>query len=937
MLISSQDLQGQEIPIQDIKKIRNLNKTIVESEDLLAKYPHNEFIPTIMFQLSELYVKRAALKYQKEMMIYEEALKKYDEGHIENEPTVPRILLSEAISICYKILDRYKDVAFRDKVLYRIAICHLEEGNKEKAKEYFEQLITDSNNSQFLEESHFRLGEYYFEQQIYEKAIDYYNRLLKSWRSPYFNMAIYKLGWSYYNIGSFSEAISTFIYLIEDINQAETDEFANREADLRNEAIEYVAICFAEYGGAQRARSFLSERKDQDYTIQILINLADLYQERSFYNYAIEALNVILDFYPNNANAPKYQKKIVENYNMAGDKENEHQAKAQLMSKYGPGSKWFSVIEDEEIKNEVLDTVDEFLFTLGTEAQAQAQETNLEVHYQLAIDRYSSFLRQFPNSKKSGKVLFYLAECLYEIKKYDEAAETYYELFSNYPDSEFRELAAYHRILAYYQGLKIHNKPDPSFLSLSNFLGKNENAVDTIKVINSIQARFLQASNDFYTIFPGSPKQPEVLMKYAETLYGLAEYRLGKEVYQTIINSYPSDGYLPKAYTMIAQSAFKEGKFEEAEGWFQKLSLFFPDSARYVEKAKKMIASSRFKVAESFLEQGDTARAAEEYEKVTRISDDPAIAERALFEAAKQYENIGRKEKAITLYEAMLHRYPESKLVDESLFKAGVLCEELEDWNRAAINYLSLYNNDPSSKFASKSLYNAAKCYENLDSYEQARTYYNEYTKRYFHDPDRYMEAAFRKGEVAYNLGNYNIALHDFQFVVRSYYRFVEQGMTAENYVPANAQFLIGEILFKLFQQIKLVPPFEQNLRRKKLKFENVLKAFTEAAKFKVADWATASSYKIGATFEEFANAFLESPRPKNLSVEAIVNYNAKLQKTILPFKEKALAAYQANVQQAFKNKIENTWITESKKRMEVLTIELGLDYEEVGQSSGSY
>lgn len=942
LLIFSIDLQSQEIPVQDIKKIRSLTKAISETEALLDKYPHNEFTPTIMFQLSELYVKRAALKFQKQMMKYEEDLIEYDTGLLENEPPVPRINLSDAINICYKILENYKDIPFRDKVLYRIAICHLEEGNKEKAKDYFEQLITETNNSQFLEESYFRAGEYYFEQQQYKQAIEFYSRLLKSWESQYFNMALYKLGWSYYNVGNYAEAISTFIYLIEDIHsleQANPDVSGKTKADLRKEAIEYVAISFAEYGGAEKARTFLRERKDKDYTIQVLVHLADLYQKRNYYNDAIETIKVLLDFYPDSPETPKYHKKIVENYELAGDKEKADAARAILISKYGPGSKWISQLPDEEIQNGILETVEEYLYTLGTDAQAQAQETKLAVHYQLAVDRYRSFLRKFPNSKKRSKVLFYIAECLYEIKKYHEAAETYYELLTEFPDSEFRELAVFHRILAYYQMLQIDNKPEPAFLYLSNFLGKKENAVDTIKVVNSVQAHFIQASNDFYRMFPESPKQPEVLMNYAETLYELGQHTLAKNVYQTVINTSATnghDGYLLKAYTMIAQSAFKEGKFDEAEEWFQKLSQLFPDSVRYVEKAKKMIASSRFKVAESFLEQGDVTRAAEEFTKVARISNDEAVAERALFEAAKQYEKIGFKEKAITIYESMLHKFPESTLIDESLFRAGVLSEELEDWNRAAINYLSLYNHSPNSKFSSKSLYNAAKCYENLGYYEKARTHFDEYTKKYFDEPERYLEAAFRKGDIAYNSGNHNLALRDFQFVVDYYYRFVKQGLLVENFLPANAQFLIGEILFRSFKQIKLVPPFERNLRRKRRAFEDVLKAYAEAAKFKVADWTTASSYKIGVTFEEFANAFLEAPRPRNLSGVALEKYNSKLQKTVLPFKEKALATYQANVKQAYENSIENTWIFESKKRMEALTAELGLNTLDMGHSSGS-
>ncbi|MFQ5707085.1 MAG: tetratricopeptide repeat protein [bacterium] len=907
----------------------------------MAKYPNNEFAPTVMFQLSELYVKRAALRYQQEMTLYENNLKQYDAGLLKSEPIIPRINLSDAIAISYKILEKYPRVPFRDKVLYRIALCHLEEGNKEKVKDYFSQLIAESKNSQFIDEAYFRLGEYYFDQKQYQQAIENYSQLLNSWDNPYFDMALYKLGWSYYNIEKYPDAIGTFIYLIEDVNlveQADTEVLGKTKADLRKEALQYAAICFAEFGGPAKAKEFLKSKKEKEYTKEILLSLADVYQKRNFYNQAIESLNVLLNFYPDSPNAPKYQQEIIKNYELAGDREKANQARALLVSKYGPGSQWLSHILKADLRQEVLDVVEEFLFTLGTDAQAEAQQTKSKIHYQLAIDRYRSLLTKFPNSKIRSKVLFYLAECFYDVEDFKAAAETYNDILANHPESEFRELAAYNRILSYDQLLKSKPRPAQEQLTISDFLGNPQAVTDTFRVDNAVQAQFLLASNDFCRLYPGSTKLPEVLMKYAEMFFDLGHYTLAQACYQKVINldSSVPNRFLPQAYTMTAQSAFKAGHYKEAEDWFARLAQLYPDSARYVERANKMIASSRFKVAESFKESGATAQAALEFEKVSRIAPDSAVAERAQFEAALQYENIGQQEKAISLYELLFQKYPKSALVEEALFKAGILCEELQDWNRAAANYLNVYRSNNASKFAAKALFNAAKSYENLGDSDNARTYYGEYLKVYKQAPDRYLEAAFRKAEIAYNLGNYNMALADLKFVVSAYRQLGNQGEMVEKYFPANAQFLVGEILFRNYVQIKLVPPLERNLKRKKKLFEAVIKAYTAAARFKVAEWATASSHQIGATFEEFANFFLNATPPDNLTGEALQQYNQKVNEKVLPFRKKALAAYQSTVEKAYKNNIHNTWVQQSRHRVEVLTAELGLSAREIDPSTGS-
>ncbi|MFQ5770726.1 MAG: tetratricopeptide repeat protein, partial [bacterium] len=516
-----------------------------------------------------------------------------------------------------------------------------------------------------------------------------------------------------------------------------------------------------------------------------------------------------------------------------------------------------------------------------------------------------------------------------------EAVAFYYELILNYPDSEFREAAAYNRILAYDKLLENNSPLDSTTLYLSNFLGKGATQVDTINVVNHIQAQFLQASNDFSVFLVESPKLPEVLMKFAENLYKLNRFALAQAAYQKVIDHASVNGFKPQAYTMVGQCAFKQENYRDAEEWFQKLVQLYPDSTRLVERANKMLASSKFKIAENYLGQKDSTQAAVEFEKIANVVYDPEVAERALFEAAKLYENMGDKNKAIAFYEAIPKKYPHTKLFEQSLFKAGVLCEELEDWDRAAANYLALFEFDPASPFAAKSLFFAAKCYENNGNYDAARTYYGKYTTFYSEDTDRFLEAAFRKGEIAYNQKSYQTALRDLNFVIKSYQKFVQDKREVENYIPANAQFLIAEILYANFQKIKLTPPLEKKLKQKRAKFKQVIKAYTEAAKYKLAEWTTASSYKIGMTFEDFANALLESPRPRNLSGAALDEYNEKLWKSVLPLKEKALNTYQANVKQALEFNIQNKWITESKKRIEALTMELGRNTMELGQETG--
>lgn len=932
-------LQAQVIPGEDIKKTQNLMEAITETAAMLQKYPQNDFTPTLMFQLVELYAKRASLKFQREMLLYEVEEQKFEQKLIANEPAPPKIRYSDALATADKLLQKFPTVPFRDKLLYRIALCHIEEGNQEKAAEYLQILSTETHDKHFLEESYFRLGESSFEKKDYAKAVEYYSRLLESWDSPFFGMALYKLGWSYYNTNNYTQAISTYIYLIEDINlleQADAEYLGKTKTDLRREAVEYVAICFAEYGGPLKARDFLKDRKEKDYTAAVLEHMAGLYQKRNFYLDAIETLHVLIDFYPNKIEAPSYHKQIVDNYELAGEKTRADEERVKFANQYGPKSDWMKQVPAGASRDENLAIVDDFLYTLGAEAQAKARKTKSGLYYGIAISRYRNYLDTFPSFPRSSKVQFYLAECFYEMGKWAEAAEAYFDLALHYPESEYREQAAYNRVLAYNHLQEKNTAVDSTAFFLFNFLGNSDAKVEILRVQNPTQAQLLQACNDFVIYHYSSAKLPEILMKYAELLFGLEEFTLSRDAYLKVMLHPNAGSYLPLAYTMAGQCDFKQNKFKDAENWFLKVTREFPDSTRYIDRANKLVATSRFKASEAILANGDSASAAAEFEIVATVVSDPEVAERALLESALIYEIKKDKLKAISLYEMIPKRFPQSAQIDKALFKAAFLSEELEDWNRAAEDYLALYHSAPASELASKSLFFAAKCYEDLDSFESARNLYDEYIRKFEEeDADRYLEAALRKGEIAFNQKQYEAARRDLETVIRAFDQLAAKNVEVERYVPANAQFLIAEIGHIDFQKIQLTPPLERNLKRKRAKFEEVIKTYTAAAKYQVADWTTAASYKIGVTLEDFANALLESPRPANLIGAALDQYNEKLWRSVLPLKEKALATYQNNLKQAVEYNIENEWILETKKRMAALVTELGLDTADASRTPG--
>ncbi len=98
-LLPHQTLKSQVQTSPETSKLENLAEAIAETEAMLQKYPNSDFTPNLMFQLAELYVHRAKVRFQQEMELYEIAEKEFDQGLRQTEPTAPKVDYNEAFDI----------------------------------------------------------------------------------------------------------------------------------------------------------------------------------------------------------------------------------------------------------------------------------------------------------------------------------------------------------------------------------------------------------------------------------------------------------------------------------------------------------------------------------------------------------------------------------------------------------------------------------------------------------------------------------------------------------------------------------------------------------------------------------------------------------------------------------------------------------------------
>jgi len=114
-------------------------------------------------------------------------------------------------------------------------------------------------------------------------------------------------------------------------------------------------------------------------------------------------------------------------------------------------------------------------------------------------------------------------------------------------------------------------------------------------------------------------------------------------------------------------------------------------------------------------------------------------------------------------------------------------------------------------------------------------------------------------------------------------------------FLGATAALALAAPVFEEYRKVALVEPLAKQLKLKKAKLEDTLKAYAVAADYGVADVTTAATYQTASLYQDFGRALLASQRPKKLSKVELEQYNVLLEEQAFPFEEKATDLHELN------------------------------------------
>jgi tetratricopeptide (TPR) repeat protein len=233
---------------------------------------HETYTPDTLFRLAELYYEDTIASYNRSQDNFQREMDLYNRGKLLDPPNDVDRDFSRSIAI-YKYLHwvpdgtamtalsgkleglvlekRWPNYKFSDVAMYLQGYCEYEGGDIDKSIATLSQLEAHYPKSTYISEAWLRVGEMYFDQSEFEQAAGAYQhaaeRAFATNDFKNYSLALYKLGWSNFQLYKYPEAVRWFQKLIE-FEDANADKIKQEKdrIDLRKEAIEYLAKSLAE-------------------------------------------------------------------------------------------------------------------------------------------------------------------------------------------------------------------------------------------------------------------------------------------------------------------------------------------------------------------------------------------------------------------------------------------------------------------------------------------------------------------------------------------------------------------------------------------------------------------------------------------------------------------------------------------------------------------
>ncbi len=804
----------------------------------------------------------------------------------------------EALEIYDRILAAYPNYEHNDQVLYQKARAFDELGRNDEAIAVIEQLIAEYPASRRIDEVQFRRAEYFFTRKKYLDAEEAYAAITAiGVASEYYELALYKLGWTLYKQELHEEALDQYIALLDykvstgyDFDQSQDEDSERRIADT----FRVISLSFSNLGGPDSVQEFFAAKGQRSYADRVYSHLGEFYLEKLRYQDAAASYQAFVALHPLHRASPHFGMRVVEIYEAGDFPKLVLESRKEFAASYGLQSEYWRHFDVDEAP-EVVSYLKANLEDLASHYHALYQQPELTdakpENFEEASRWYRAYLTSFPADSEAPSINYRLADLVLEDADFGGAAREYERTAYEYPAHPKAAAAGYAAIYAHREGQK-------RVAGAEQELARGEAVTSTLRFVDA---------------FPDHEHAAAVLGAAVEDLYAMQDLERAIATGRRLIESYPQAD-LPirrSAWAVVAHASFDSADYPQAEQAYARVLELTAADDESRPAVVENLAAAIYKQGEQANLAQDYRAAADHFLRVAQAAPGSAIRPAAEYDAGAALIRLQDWAGAATVLDSFRQAYPDHELNREATKQMALVYREEGNLTRAAEEYERVAAEAEQPEMRSEALLLAADLYEDSQRMDQVLAVYLRYVNEFPRPLETAVETRFKIAEMyqaRQDLARYHEQLREIVAIDSS---AGGERSGRIRYLAARSALVLAEGLHRQFTEVALVQPFEQSLQEKRRRMDVALEAFGGLVDYEVGEVTAAATFYIAETYLGLSKALMGSERPADLAPAELADYELALEEEAYPFEEKAIEVHQKNLE-LMSAGVYNPWIEKS-------------------------
>ena len=382
-----------------------------------------------------------------------------------SRPPEPMKSYAPSIALYQRLITGFPDYQFTHGIHYLLAYCLGEMGQGQEAQAAYQALIERFPASPYVPEAWVRLGDWYFDEveaNSLLQAADAFSKMYAYPEHPLYARAIYKLGWTYYRMDDYQQAVDSFTRLLDFYvaRAGQAGREARRRRLARGHPVHRHQLRRRARGAAWRRPGPSSPALGgRPYEAEVFTRLGDVYFDETKYAAGGGGL-------PGGAGArPALARRAAHpGQDRAGLvarpplRPRGGGARRRWCDAYAEGTPWWETEQGRPRPGrlgarplrEEPDSAPPASTTprpSSTRPRGKLEEAVAE--YRLAAKAYGDYLARFPHSKQAHELTYNHADCLYNALDFEQAARVYAAVRDDPADDKYLAEAAVSAVISW--------------------------------------------------------------------------------------------------------------------------------------------------------------------------------------------------------------------------------------------------------------------------------------------------------------------------------------------------------------------------------------------------------------------------------------------------------------------------------------------------------